>query len=288
MTAPLIAGTLAELEQCFARSLAQQDPNFEFDPLLLAKAALLHHSTIPSIMTGEANLAEYFGFGVPPSLDELTGDPAWRGTTLIATTLSPNGQDLVIDGHPFPPGLRLGDHHRGEVLVTLVTEPLLDSGKSLEYVRSDVALEFGPAWEDEKGELHITPNQLRLDTQNPPAQFESERIKRELKWAPFRRYHVRLVAPGIKAERLALRAHLGLRAEESAQLRAARQDHRHPARFDYLVALYSVQAVIAVTILDPQRAVRVRDQLLQQWNIRGDVPIQIAVAPRIRSRFVSH
>lgn len=286
MTAPLIAGTLAELAQCFARSLPQHDPAFDLDPLLLAKAALLHHAAIPPIMSGDANLAEYFGFGVPPSLEELTGDPTWRGTTLIATTLAPNGEDLVIDRFPFPTGLRLGDYYHGEILVTLVTEPLLGSGETLEYVRSDVDLQFGPAY-DVDGELHIEPNQLRLDARYPAARFESELIKREQKWSPFRRYHVHLTGAGIRAQRWALRAHLGLRAEESQGVRAARDDHRHHDRYIDLVELHRVPTVIAVSILDPQHEARVRDQLLQQWAIRGDIPAQIAVAQRIRPRFIA-
>lgn len=285
MTAPPIAGTLAELAQCFGRSLAQETPVSDLDPLLLSKAALLHHAAIPPILSGDANVAEFFGFGVPPALEELTGDPAWRGTTLIATTLAPNGDDLVIDPYPFPEGLRLEDFHRGDIQVTLVTEPLLVSGETLEYVRSDVELQFGPACNDADGELHIKPNQLVLDARYPAARFETELIKREQKWSPFRRYHVRLTGAGIRADRWALRAHLRLRAEESELLRAARDDRHHPHRFLDLVELHRVQTVIAVTILDPQHEVRVRDQLLQQWQLRGNIPTQIAVAQRIRSRF---
>lgn len=285
MTAPLIAGTIAELAQCFARSLTQQNLASDLDPLLLAKAALLHHAAIPPILSGGANLAEYFGFGVPPALEELTGDPMWRGTTLIATTLAPNGEDLVIDRLPFPEGLCLGGFHRGEILLTLITEPLLDSGEALEYVRSDVELQFGPAYDDAEGELHIGPNQLVLDARYPAARFETELIKREQKWSPFRRYHVRLKGAGIKADRWALRARLRLRAEESELLRAARDDHRHPHGFMDQVELHCVQTVIALTILDPQHVVPVRDQLLWQWQARGDIPTQIAVAQGIRSRF---
>lgn len=287
MTAPLIAGTLAELAQCFSQSLAQQTPLPDVDPFLLAKAALLHHAAIPPLLSGDANLAEYFGFGVPPMLEEITGDPIWRGTIFIATTLVPDGIDLAVDPFPFPEDLRLEHFHRGEMHVSLVTEPQLLSGETLEYVRSQVDLEFGPATTDAEGRLHITPNQLRLDTREPAARWEKELMKREQKWSPFRRYHVRLTGAGIPAERWALRAQLRLRADESAVLREAREDRHHPHRFRDLVELYPVQVVIAVTILDPQHQGRVRDQLLQQWRVRGDVPTQIAVAPRIRSRFIA-
>jgi subtilase family protein len=287
MAAPLVTGTLAELAQCFSLSLAQQNLLSDFDPLLLAKAALFHNSRIPSIMSGGANLGEYFGFGVPPTLEELTGDQAWRATTFIATTLAPNGIDLVIDPFPFPEGLRLDDYWRGEILLTLVTEPLLGSGKTREYVRSDIDLKLGPARTDAVGEIHIKPNQLVLDTRFPTARFEVDRIKREQKWSPFRRYYVRLASAGIKAERWALSAHMGVRAEEQRDLQAARDDKRHPNRYTDQVELQRMQVVIAVTILDPQRIASVRDQVLNQWKVRGNIPAQVAIAPRLRSRFIA-
>lgn len=287
MAAPLIAGALAELAQCFALSLAQQDLISDFDPLLLAKTALFHNSRIPPIMSGGANLGEYFGFGVPPTLEELTGDQAWRGTIFLATTIAPDGNDLVIDPLPFPDVLRLGDYCRGEILATLVTEPLLGSGKIREYVRSDIELKLGPATENASGEISIKPNQLCLDTRFPAARFEVERIRREQKWSPFRRYYVRLTEAGIKAPRWALSAHMLLRAEEQQRLREARDDHRHRDRYLDLVELHRMQIVIAVTILDPQQIAPVRDQILHQWQVRGNIPTQIAIAPRLRSRFVT-
>jgi hypothetical protein len=65
VTLPLIAGTVAELAQCFTQTLVQQRVASDFDPLLLAKAALLHHAVIPTIMDSGVNLAEFLGLVSP-------------------------------------------------------------------------------------------------------------------------------------------------------------------------------------------------------------------------------
>jgi hypothetical protein len=129
------------------------------------------------------------------------------------TTLA-YGEDLVIDDFPYPEGLRLGKYCRAEILATLVAEPLLGSGKTREYVRSDIDVKFGPAWTGVDGELHFDPNLLQLGTRYPAARCEKEWIQDEQKWSPFRRYHKRLAAPGIPAQRWTLRAQLQLRAED--------------------------------------------------------------------------
>ncbi len=287
-TTPKVGGSLAELSHYLERSVQQtgHGSHVEHDALLLAKAVMFHHATVPPLMARDVNLMDYVGFGVPPDLEELVGDPFWRSTTLISTTLAPNGDDLVVDHFPFPPGLRKERFCHGELLVTLVTEPLLKSGDEIEYVRSHVDLKFGPAFDGEAGQVRIEPNLLTLKTAFPPARFEQQQIKEEQKWAPFRRYHKVLRGVGLEVDRWALRAHLTLRAEESNELREAKADVRHPQRFINLAKQYQVRAVIAVTILDPQRIVRVSDEMVQQWRIRGYTPLQIEIAQRIRSQFI--
>jgi len=280
-TAPLISRKLAELAQCLEDSLAtQSNPNH--DPLLLAKALLFHHAMIPDLpLTRNINLGDYVGFGVPPALEELIGDEFWRSTSVLA----PDGEDLVLDELPFPSGLRLEDYCRGDVLVTLVTEPLLQSGGDIEQVRSHVDLRLGPAFDGTNGEVRIEPNLLLLKTTHPPARFDADLIRDEQKWAPFRRYRKSLGAVGIAAKRWALTAHLSLRAEESAELQKAKEDRGHPQRFRRMADDLRVKTVIIISIIDPQRQVRVSDEMALQWQARGYVPTQIALAQRVRARF---
>jgi len=51
---------------------------------------------------------------------------------------------------------------------------------------------------------------------------------------------------------------------------------------------YQVDVVIAVTIADPLQLIQVNNQVLQKWRMRGYIPTQIEVAPRLRARFVTN
>lgn len=282
--APQVAGALSELARCFRGSIPSHSVGLG-DPLLLAKAAILHHAQLPALLrASDTNLADWYGFGIPGSLEQMIGDPIWRSTTFIVATLRPNGDDFVINDFPFPDGLRSGGFCRGQILVTLVAEPLLRSGSGIEYVRSEVDVAFGPVRIDENSQEDFD-NLLQAKNAHPKYRYEDERVRLEHKWSPLKRYQRRLRhgrEDGIVADMWRFKAQLLLRADESAALNSAK---RFPRRFMERVEEYSVNCVFAVTITDPRCEVEVSHQMVRQWRTRGNVTTQIEIASRIRSQF---
>jgi hypothetical protein len=130
---PRVAALAAEL----ADSLKE-----EFNPLLI-KGLLIHSSSHPEEFDDTLeNRINHIGFGLPTRIgDILFNDP--NEVTLILLDTVDKGSHIKIMDFPFPASLIENDHFYGQIKITLVTAPDVDSGQGAEYIQSDVDVALG-------------------------------------------------------------------------------------------------------------------------------------------------
>jgi serine protease AprX len=261
---PRVCGVSAEINACVSQSSTAGYTN----PQLLAKALMLHHAKIPGDFALADNFrpSDYYGYGVPSSLEETIGDPFWRSTTLIYGRLYPDGEDIVIDDFPYPDGLRSNKRSWGQIWITMTSNPIVDPSFKTEYVRSNVDVHFGTVRQGKfKGEARLV---------HAGSGGEMSLIREQHKWSPIKQYRSSLHLDCLGNYWL-LRIGLTLREKESKLIREGANE----------VEDYPVDFVSVVTIADPQHLVPVNNQIFQQWRLRGYVPVSIGVTPRLRTRF---
>jgi hypothetical protein len=263
---PIVTSVGTELRSCLALGTLPL-----MSQLLVAKAMLVHHASIPAVFGGRSVRGlDYYGYGRIGSIDDMLEDPPWRSTSYILDTIYPDSGDLIIDPFPYPAGLYTRGTFRGRVLLTIVSEPVLDPSFKVEYVRSNVDVRLSVMCRGSDGVLHPEAPAKYLQ---PIADYESKLIKEYQKWSPIKQY--RSVQPiSCSGESWHLRATMMLRDEESALIR------RDPMR----AADYALPIVIAVTIEDPAQAVNVNDEMVRAWRLRGFVLDEVQVRPAIRTR----
>ncbi len=132
-SAPRVAALAAEL----AGSLKE-----EFNPLLI-KSLLIHSSRHPegfdALLEDRLN---QIGFGMPSKIgDILYNDP--NEVTLILMDSLDKGSFIKIMDFPFPECLVEDEHFYGQIKITLVTAPHMDSYQGAEYIQSDIDVALG-------------------------------------------------------------------------------------------------------------------------------------------------
>ena len=130
---PRVAALAAEL----AGSLKE-----EFNPLLI-KGLLVHSSKHPEEFDDVfENRVEQIGFGLPTKIgDILFNDP--NEVTLILMDAVDKGSHIKIMDFPFPSCLVEDGYFYGQVKITLVTAPDIDSFQGAEYIQSDIDVALG-------------------------------------------------------------------------------------------------------------------------------------------------
>lgn len=262
--APRVSGMSAEIQACIERSGLKN-----MKPYLPTKALLLHHAKIPEtfVLGGNITMSDYYGFGIPSSMQDTIGDCFWRSTTLIYGQLYPNGEDLVIDDFPYPDGLHGGSNYWGQVWITMVSDPILDASFKTEYVRSNVDIQFGSV---QGGKFKGQTNCVHTGERD-----ERTLLRERHKWSPIKQYRSSW-REGCSGDALRLKASLTLREKESEFIRTKIKS----------VQDYPVDFVIAITIADPLKAVQVNNQVFQKWRMRGYIPTPVEVTTQLRARFM--
>ena len=130
---PRVAALAAEL----AGSLKE-----EFNPLLI-KGLLVHSSKHPEEFDDSLeNRITQIGFGLPTKIgDILFNDP--NEVTLILMDAVDKGSHIKIMDFPFPSCLVEDGLFYGQVKITLVTAPDIDSYQGAEYIQSDIDVALG-------------------------------------------------------------------------------------------------------------------------------------------------
>ena len=132
-SAPRVAALAAEL----AGSLKEE---FSAD---LIKALLIHSAKHPEEFDADLfDRISQIGFGMPSKIgDILFNDP--DEVTLILRDAVDKGSNIKIMDFPFPLSLVEDDHFYGQVKITLVTSPEVNSYHGAEYIQTDVDVAFG-------------------------------------------------------------------------------------------------------------------------------------------------
>ncbi|WP_343640809.1 S8 family peptidase [Chryseobacterium sp.] len=130
---PRISSLLAEIHN----SLEE-----EYNPLLL-KALAIHSAKFPKdLKLPPEERIKYVGYGVPSNIaDILYNDP--NEITLILQDTLIKGSWIEIPDLPFPPTMVENGIYYGEIILTLVSAPILSESQGAEYCQSNLEVRLG-------------------------------------------------------------------------------------------------------------------------------------------------
>ncbi|HHX95576.1 MAG TPA: S8 family peptidase [Clostridia bacterium] len=123
----------------------------------LVKALIIHSARHPKLKLTKAEQQElgiydYYGFGIPGSIQDILSCPQNQFSLVIEGKLS-IGNYISIDDFPFPESLIKDGKCYGEINITLVYDPPLDATFGVEYCRNNMDVSFGTWYLDKNGEL---------------------------------------------------------------------------------------------------------------------------------------
>lgn len=114
----------------------------EFDPLLL-KSLIIHSAAYPeNLKIPRAERLKQVGFGRPRTVREIVYNSPHEATLIFRDKLV-QGECLSIRDFPLPACLLKDGFYTGQIVATLVQDPLLDPAQGAEYVQSNIELQFG-------------------------------------------------------------------------------------------------------------------------------------------------
>ena len=124
----------------------QQELSEDFDPLLL-KALITHSASYPREMTVPSiERAKQVGFGLPKSVSEIIYNSPYEATLILRDNLA-KGDKIDIMDFPMPQCLIKDGYYTGQIIATLVYEPILDASQGIEYCQSNLDIKFGSYYE---------------------------------------------------------------------------------------------------------------------------------------------
>lgn len=120
----------------------QQELIEEFDPLLL-KALIIHSASYPKEMTvPETERTKQVGFGLPKTVPDIIYNSPHEATLILRDNLA-KGDKIDIMEFPMPECLIKDGYYTGQVIATLVYDPILDASQGVEYCQSNLDVKFG-------------------------------------------------------------------------------------------------------------------------------------------------
>ncbi|EOQ22257.1 hypothetical protein KQ1_05834 [Bacillus cereus BAG3O-1] len=218
----------------------------------LAKALLIHSAVDRRTnRRPEKKDRPYLGFGQPQDLQTLLECSKSSATIIFEGTINPSTYMEIAD-FPFPKVLTENGKCFGEIFVTLVYNPPLNSDYSFEYCRSNIEVSLGTTKPGGySGEVPLE----RMGA------LEKELIENGMKWAPVKVYHRKISTRGINDYPWKLKLTLSGRSEEVLG----------PQDFSLIV-----------TIKDPQNQKDVYHDVVQQLQQRF-VFTDLKVSNRVRT-----
>jgi serine protease AprX len=217
--------------------------------------ALLIHSAVDRRINRWPNEKDrpYLGFGQPQDLETILSCSQSSSTIIFEGTILPSTYIEITD-FPFPTVLSDNEKWYGEIFLTLVYDPPLNSNYSFEYCRSNIEVSLGT--EKPSGYSGEVPLE-RIGV------YEKELVENGMKWAPIKVYHRKISNRGIKKYPWKLKLTLSGRSGEILQ----------PQNF-----------VLVVTIRDPQGSKDVYNDVAQQLNqrfIHSDLQVNARIRPTV-------
>lgn len=134
-----------------------QELNEEFDPLLL-KALIIHSASYSDNLTVPiTERTKQLGFGVPKTVNDIIYNKPHEATLILRDNLA-KGEFIDIMDFPMPSSLVKDGFFTGQVIATLVYDPILDSSQGIEYCQSNIDIKFGSY--DQKSERDISKRNI--------------------------------------------------------------------------------------------------------------------------------
>ena len=238
----------------------------KFDPLLI-RALLIHSATYINVddYTNES-LRQELGFGKPAILDEILYNDSNEFTMILSPDF--NGQDYQIQDIPFPEELIDEDgFFEGEIILTIVTQPIFKSGEGSEYCQSDVDVLLqtydkisyvipgaaGVPSTYKNSDRLVNPENVLTKTRYSKPSFRNRDLSKRTiihseDYHPVKKYHINLsqMTPAQKEKCLNGKRHWGMSIK--ASYRDATKADKESGK-----NIGEVEAVIILTIKDPQK-----------------------------------
>ena len=238
---PLVARTLAQI---YHRVTPTPTP-------VLARALLTHHARDPRtssrVPDGDEN---FFGFGLPAPVPYCLGCLPHTSTLVFDDVLRP-GYFLEWDDFPYPPSLKRNEKYFGEVWMTVAFAPARGERWGMEYCETHIDAHFGVYRKVRSRETGQVKPKLKFIGLVPPEHknigklYESYQVAKLRKWAPVRTYYGSM-GNGKRGERWRMMLRL-----------LTRHGIEHQKAFK------PQPFSLIVTISDPEKKVRVYDEMAQ-------------------------
>lgn len=114
----------------------------EFDPLLI-KALMIHSASYSeNLEIPNSERVNQVGFGKPKAVKEILYNSPNEVTLILRDELS-KGEYIDIMDFPMPDCLIDGDYYTGQIVATLVYNPIIDPSQRGEYCQSDIDIKIG-------------------------------------------------------------------------------------------------------------------------------------------------
>lgn len=119
-----------------------QEIEGDFDPLLL-KGLIIHSASYPNnLQIPETERTNQVGFGIPKNIQQILFNEPHEITLILRGTLA-KGQKIDIMDFPMPRCLIRDGYYTGQIIATLVYDPILDPSQGAEYCQSNIDIKFG-------------------------------------------------------------------------------------------------------------------------------------------------
>ena len=116
--------------------------NEEFDSLLL-KALIIHSCKYPdNINMPQEEIINEYGYGVPKSVKDILYNSQDEVTLIMRDNIS-KGEYIDIFEFPMPECLIEDGYFRGQIVATLVYNPIIDPSQGGEYCQSNINVSLG-------------------------------------------------------------------------------------------------------------------------------------------------
>lgn len=250
----------------------------EFDPLLL-KAMLIHNAYYPHCDTQDKGTTlRELGFGLHDTLQNMLGNAPDEVTMYWPFDFSVKGDNYQLLDFPFPESLVSVDgYFEGEIIVTMVCDPILMPSEANEYCQTDIDVlletyagirvgQFTSNNSMDRNEYHmdgstnILNNGLYTRKKEKMNPGERELIEDQKKYAPVKKYHVNLSditnakKKFIKSDRRwGLKLELHSRDGVIQEVGKTGEDKR-------------IRAMVAITIKDPEHRGVVYDECIRKLD----------------------
>jgi len=249
--APMVATLLANVENALLRPASRN----------LMKALLIHSAVFGSKKIGTEEL-KYRGFGVPGNLASVLTCSSWAATLVFETELFP-GFEFERWPFPIPACLRKPQGLvSGEILMTAVYQPPLESSFGSEYCRSNVDVSLGTYDRGADGKREHR-KKIPPEPRDLSQLYESHLVEHGFKWSPVKVYR-RHMKRGIQGKDWRLKVTVNNRSG--------------------FVSVDPQKFALIVTILDPNREKPVYDEVVTQMQNLGWVTTDLQINERVRMR----